>query len=175
MPDSEILVTCVESKPHDLTTGDFIKFMNVQGMEELNTIGPVEITYVSPIKFKVKYNLTNKDSKCKSGEIVEHKMPTTFKFSSLEQSLNNPEFVMSDFTDFTRSNKLHAMFRAFQDYKRLPKFDAFKEQVKKYLKEIEISDTLLEQFYYTWYGQIVPFVFNYWRSCITASCVGMCK
>src|SRR5439155_12018085 len=51
--DEKTLVMCIETKPHNLTSGDFVKFQISKGMIELNNIEPQEITYVDKFSFKI--------------------------------------------------------------------------------------------------------------------------
>jgi ubiquitin-activating enzyme E1 len=47
-------VTVHEDKRHSFQDGDYVVFREVEGMTELNTLGPVEITDCKPFSFKIK-------------------------------------------------------------------------------------------------------------------------
>jgi ubiquitin-activating enzyme E1 len=47
-------VTVHEDKRHSFQDGDYVVFREVEGMTELNSLGPVEITDCKPFSFKIK-------------------------------------------------------------------------------------------------------------------------
>lgn len=47
-------VTVHEDKRHSFQDGDYVVFREVEGMTELNSLGPIEITDCKPFSFKIK-------------------------------------------------------------------------------------------------------------------------
>jgi ubiquitin-activating enzyme E1 len=137
-----LLVTCIESKPHGLMNGDYVKFNNVKENHAL------EITYVDKFNFKIKNNIL---IPCEIGvEISGVKMPMIINFKPLNESIEAPEFNITDFTDFEKPNKLHAMFRSLT---HADTFGNFTKKVKEYR---EVDDILMSKFYHTYKGNLVP-------------------
>lgn len=144
------IVKCVDNLPHGLTNGNIIKFSNVKGMIELNNLES-EIEYIDRFSFRVKIDTSFFNKYIGGGEITEVKEKRIMNFLNLKDSLKNPEFVMTDFTDFEKPNKLHAMCLSSS----CGSFQNFIDQVKQYFSG-EISSELLEKFYYTYNGQLGP-------------------
>lgn len=143
------LVTCIESKPHGLLSGDHIKFTNVQGMPEICNHEALEIQYVDNVSFKLNIDTTNY-GKYDKGEMTQVKISKEYNFKSLKESLDAPEFVLTDFTDFEKPNKLHAMIQCL-------KYDDYDEFVTKVRKlHNDISDDLLSKFHLTHKGKLTP-------------------
>jgi len=149
--DKEPLVTCIDSKSHGLTTGDYVRFIDVKGMSELNNISQIEIKYIDKNSFKLINIDTTQFGKFISGEVIQVKQPKVLKFKSLKESIDSPEFVMTDFTDFEKPNKLHALFKC-QTYSH--DYLLFKEKVKGLCATI--SDEFIDKFYHTYQGRLVP-------------------
>jgi|694.fasta_scaffold101824_1 ubiquitin-activating enzyme E1 len=151
MNDQFPLVTCIESKPHGLTNGDHVKFNNVKGMEEINEIESIEIQYVDKISFKLNIDTSKFGKYISCGEIIQVKPTKVMSFKSLKESLESPEFILTDFSDFEKPNKLHAMFRSLNNTNS---FESFSRTSREYNNDI--SDDLLEKFYVTYDGKLVP-------------------
>ncbi|QKF94300.1 ubiquitin activating enzyme [Fadolivirus algeromassiliense] len=145
------LVTCVESKPHGLTSGDLVRFTNVKGMTQINDLESIEIQYVDKFSFKLKCDTSNFGKYVGGGELTQVKQTKTMNFKSLRESIETPEFIMTDFTDFERPSKLHAMFRSLNHTNDL---QTFTSEVKK-LKP-ECQDELIEKFFLTYRGNVTP-------------------
>lgn len=148
--NDELTVTCVESNPHGLTNGDFVKFNNVKGCQELNTLEPKSIVYVDKYKFKIKMDCISLETMSTYGEVVGVKVPKSVNFKSLKESIETPEFVMTDFTDFEKPAKLHAMFQAINYNHNLEEF------IKQVKLHKDVDDVLIKKFYATYQGKIVP-------------------
>lgn len=144
------LVICHDSRPHNLTTGDYVKFTDVIGMSELNDIPAIEIQYVSRTSFKLVLDTTQFSKYISGGELTQVKLPRTLKFKSLAESIDSPEFIMTDFADFEKPNKLHALHRSLNNTSTLAQFQ---EASKKYY---DVAEELVERFYLTQSGKLVP-------------------
>lgn len=150
------LVICVESKPHGLTSGDFIKFSNIKGMDELNSLDSVEIVYVDQHSFRIKYDTSkmNRYDNTAAGEITQVKPTKTLDFMSLKEALDKPEFVITNFSDFDRPVHLHAAIRAYNDYltsfNSLPSFNdddmtRYTEIIKRYTNGNDPKQELVDK------------------------------
>lgn len=143
MNDVNPLVTCIE--PHKLTNTELIKFTKVKGMTKLNDIDQIEIQYVDKFSFKLKLDTTSFGKYESGGEIIQVKQKKILNFKSLSESIISPEFIITDYTDFDRSNKLHILYMSQNELKK---------NIKKYNKNI--SDDMIEKFYLTRLGKLVP-------------------
>lgn len=150
--DVSPLVTCVDSKPHNLTSGDLVKFNNISGMIELNNMEPIEIQYIDKFSFKLKLDTSKFGKYTGGGEFVQCKKSKELNFKSLEESLKVPEFVMTDFTDFDKPLKLHTMYDVFN--KNTKDINDFKKNVLEINNNL--SDDLMNKFYETYKGKLTP-------------------
>ncbi|KAI0347162.1 ubiquitin activating enzyme [Trametopsis cervina] len=122
--DSEGIVACLDEARHGLEDGDFVTFSEVQGMTELNGCEPRKVTVKGPYTFSI--GDTSNLSEYKAGGIfTQVKMPKILQFKSLRESLQSPEFFITDFAKFDRPPTLHAGFQALSEFKtqeqRLPR------------------------------------------------------
>ncbi|KAJ3554773.1 hypothetical protein NM688_g2938 [Phlebia brevispora] len=114
--DKEGLVTCLDETRHGLEDGNFVTFSEVQGMTELNGCEPRKVTVKGPYTFSI--GDTSNLSEYKSGGIfTQVKMPKIIEFKSLRESLNSPEYFITDFAKFDRPATLHAGFQALSEFK----------------------------------------------------------
>ena len=150
--EKDPLVTTVESKSHGLTSGNFITFTDLGGMTELNNTKPIEIKYVDKNSFRLlNTDTTNYNKFTTGGDVVQVKVSQTMHFQSMKNSLQSPEFVMTDFTDFEKPQKFHAIFKNLE---HIDDYSRFKSNVKESFSEIQ--DDLIDKFYYTYQGRLVP-------------------
>lgn len=145
------LITCIESKPHNLMNGDNIKLTNVKGMEMLND-NTFEIEYVDKFNFRINCDTRSFGKYTEGGEITQVKIPKTLNFKNLENSLENPEFLITDFTDFEKPSKLHALYQSYHECKR--NANNVRENVKKF--KDDINDILIDKFVLTCNGSLCP-------------------
>lgn len=113
--DSEGLVTCLDETRHGLEDGDFVTFTEVQGMTELNGCEPRKVTVKGPYTFSIGDTSNLSDYKT-GGIFTQVKMPKIIEFKSLQESLKNPEFFITDFAKFDRPSSLHAGFQAVSEF-----------------------------------------------------------
>ncbi|KAK7470927.1 E1 ubiquitin-activating protein [Stygiomarasmius scandens] len=122
--DKEGLVTCLDETRHGLEDGDFVTFSEVQGMTELNGCEPRKISVKGPYTFTIGDTTGYGDYKT-GGIFTQVKMPKIINFKSLRESLQSPEFFITDFAKFDRPAILHAGFQALSEYrsqhKRMPR------------------------------------------------------
>jgi ubiquitin-activating enzyme E1 len=81
-------VTVDQSRPHNFKNGDFVRFSDVDGMNELNG------QECRPIKVTSDYTFTIEDTRefgnyTGGGRVEEIKVPQTFYFKNLQDSLTN--------------------------------------------------------------------------------------
>ncbi|KAJ3723293.1 ubiquitin activating enzyme [Lentinula raphanica] len=122
--DQEGLVTCLDETRHGLEDGDFVTFSEVQGMTELNGCEPRKISVKGPYTFTIG-DTTGLGDYVRGGIFTQVKMPKILEFKSLRESLQSPEFFITDFAKFDRPSSLHAGFQALSEFhaqhKRFPK------------------------------------------------------
>ncbi|NXN46379.1 UBA1 enzyme, partial [Rhinoptilus africanus] len=74
-------VTCLDEARHGFETGDFVTFTEVEGMEELNTCGPVEIRVLGPYTFSIG-DTSGFGDYVRGGIVTQVKMPKHIRFVS---------------------------------------------------------------------------------------------
>ncbi|CAG9863506.1 unnamed protein product [Phyllotreta striolata] len=122
--DTESVVTCIDDTRHGMEEGDYVTFSEILGMTELNNCKPIKIKVLGPYTFSI--GDTTKFSKYVRGGIVTQvKMPKEVHFKPLKESLQNPEFVVTDFAKFDHPIQLHLAFSTLHKFVektgRLPK------------------------------------------------------
>lgn len=113
--DTEGLVTTQDETRHGLEDGDYVTFSEVKGMDELNGCEPRKVTVKGPYTFAIGDTSSLKPYK-KDGIFTQVKMPKRVSFKSLEDSLKQPEFLISDFAKFDRPPLLHAAWQALSEF-----------------------------------------------------------
>jgi len=109
------VITVHEDKRHTYQEGDFVKFVEVEGMTEINNREPIEIIEVKgPYTFKIKADSRKWGAYSRQGLIENVKVPRTVSYLSLNESRMNPAkgtvegcLLPPDFTKFGRSEQLH--------------------------------------------------------------------
>lgn len=101
---SGIILSCVDNicttdKNHDFSVGDKFKMNNQDNIYEI-------VKIISPREFSIDKSIDN-NIFVNSGEYAEIKNKVQINFKSLRESINNPEFVITDFADFDMPAKLH--------------------------------------------------------------------
>ncbi|XP_025896495.1 ubiquitin-like modifier-activating enzyme 1, partial [Nothoprocta perdicaria] len=110
-------VTCLDEARHGFESGDFVTFAEVEGMEELNRCGPVEIRVLGPYTFSIGDTSGYGDYE-RGGVVTQVKMPKHVAFRRLRDALLEPEFVMSDFSKTERPLALHRGWQALHAFVR---------------------------------------------------------
>jgi ubiquitin-activating enzyme E1 len=140
-PDGEkiksgLIVNCVDNlcmtdKPHDFQVGTKFKMQFNKDDDEIYNIVKIKNT----LEFIIDKQLKN------IGEYVEIKNTLEIKFKSLKQSLYEPEFVITDFSDFDKPSKLHKINCQILSDK---------------LNELDLTDSFTKKIYDAYDGQLVP-------------------
>ncbi|GAA5962762.1 hypothetical protein JCM21900_006493, partial [Sporobolomyces salmonicolor] len=121
----DALVTCLDEARHGLEDGDFVRFSEVEGMD-INSTG---VEGARKVSVKGPYTFTIGDTRGlgqykRGGWFHQVKMPKMYDFKPLRESINAPEFLISDFAKFDRPPTLHIGFQALSAfraaYSRLP-------------------------------------------------------
>lgn len=113
--DKEGIVTCIDDTRHGMEDGDYVTFSEVQGMTELNNCNPIKIKVLGPYTFSI--GNTSNFSKYERGGIASQvKMSKELNFKSFKESLQNPEFIITDFAKFDHPAQLHLAFTALHKF-----------------------------------------------------------
>uniref|UniRef100_A0A3Q3XCH3 E1 ubiquitin-activating enzyme n=1 Tax=Mola mola TaxID=94237 RepID=A0A3Q3XCH3_MOLML len=122
--DNPGVVICLNEGSLRFSEGSKVSFSEVQGMTELNSLGPVEMKVHGPYSFSI--GDTSAFSQYERGGIVtEVKQPLKMNFKPLSKALPDHQLLkMSDFGKIPRHNTLHLAFQALHGFvkteRRLP-------------------------------------------------------
>ncbi|OAF66407.1 Ubiquitin-activating enzyme E1 1 [Intoshia linei] len=161
------IVTGFENSRHSLETGDFVKFSEIKGLEKMNNLDkPFEIKVVNSYSFSVG-DISQYGEYISGGVFTSVKMKKIVQFSSYQDAMDNPEFVVSDFAKMDRMPQLHLAFKALSFY--LKKFHKYPspfcvDDAKKFLtvaqslcdESFEIDRDLLTKFAHVASGNVIP-------------------
>ena len=120
-----------EDKRHKFQDGDYVKFVEVEGMTELNALPPTKIQVIDGFSFKVEVDATGFQPYVRQGLVENVKVAKKVAYHSLKQSVHNPtassQYGMLETPDlrfFGRSEQLHLALRGIwqfqKEHKRLP-------------------------------------------------------
>ncbi|XP_051030948.1 ubiquitin-like modifier-activating enzyme 1 Y [Phodopus roborovskii] len=122
--ESPGVVTCLEESHHGFESGDFVCFTEVQGMSELNGIGPIEIKVLGPCTFSI-CDTSGFSDYIHGGIVSQVKVSQKISFKPLLASLTEPDFVVADFAKCRHPAQLHIGFQALHHFStehgRLPR------------------------------------------------------
>ncbi|KAJ1967860.1 E1 ubiquitin-activating protein [Dispira parvispora] len=169
--DKEGLVTSLDETRHGLEDGDYVTFNEIQGMTELNQCEPRPVKVTGPYTFTIG-DTSNFSDYIRGGNFQQVKQPKLFQFKPLEESLREPEFLISDFAKFDRPSQLHLAFQALSLFRQAhegalprPHHEGDTQEFIELVKElndntkgepVELSDDLLRKFAYGARGQLSP-------------------
>ncbi|XP_051270143.1 ubiquitin-like modifier-activating enzyme 1 [Dicentrarchus labrax] len=163
------VVLCTDEQSHKFSDGCKVSFSEVQGMTELNSIGPVEIKYRGEYSFSI--GDTSAFSEYKRGGIVtEVKQPLRLHFKPLSEALLDTKLlVMNDFGKISRHKTLHLAFQALHSFvkkeQRLPGLwsqpdaDALLDMVRELntvAKLKQLDEAAVQKLSYTARGDLAP-------------------
>lgn len=111
------VVTCLDESRHGFEDGDYVTFSEVQGMTELNGCKPIKIKVLGPFTFSIGDTSGHSDY-IRGGIVSQVKVPQKVSFKSMEESMNSPEFIMTDFGKFDRPGILHIAFQTLLEYEK---------------------------------------------------------
>ncbi|RUS22414.1 ubiquitin-activating emzyme E1 [Endogone sp. FLAS-F59071] len=146
--EEEGIVTCLDETRHGLEDGDYVIFVEVQGMEKLNNTSPKKVKVLGPYTFSIG-DTTGYGEYIRGGIFTQVKMPKVLNFKSFRASLSNPEYVVSDFAKFDRPAQLHVGFQALHEFRAQhdrwphPRNESDAEEV--YQLALRINETLQDK------------------------------
>lgn len=85
-----------EDKRHSYQDGDFVKFIEVEGMTEVNNIDPVEIQVTGPYSFKLKLDTSKFNGYTGQGVVEDIKVPKKVEFKHIEETIMDPASVTAE-------------------------------------------------------------------------------
>ncbi|XP_077131089.1 ubiquitin-like modifier-activating enzyme 6 [Ranitomeya variabilis] len=116
------VVTCFDNRPHNLESGQFMTFREVNGMTSLNG-STHQITVTSPYSFSIG-DTSDMDPYEHGGLAVQIKMPQSFTFERLEKQLMDPKYLIADFSKLEAPLSIHVAMLALDHFQekhgRLP-------------------------------------------------------
>lgn len=161
------LVTTLDDSRHGLEDGDYVTFTEVKGMEGFDETEPRKVTVKGPYTFTI--GDTSSSGEYKSGGWFHQvKMPKVLNFKPLRESLEAPEFLITDFAKFDRPASLHSGFQALakfqEDHQRLPRprneedaQNVLKTAQGLHLKDLgELSEKAVMELSYQAVGELAP-------------------
>lgn len=110
------IVTCLDEQRHDLESGDYVSFTEVQGMVELNDDKPHKIKVLGPYTFALEEtDISSFANYVRGGYATQVKMPVTVSFKPLGEAFASPEYVITDFAKMDHMDTVHACFAAIDE------------------------------------------------------------
>jgi ubiquitin-activating enzyme E1 len=109
------VVTCLDETRHGLEDGDYVTFSEVQGMTELNGCDPKKIEVTGPYTFKIG-DTSGLSDYVKGGIVTQVKVKKTVSFKSLNESIGNPEFLITDYAKMESPPTLNIAFQALDRF-----------------------------------------------------------
>ena len=110
------VVNVHEDKRHSYQDGDFVKFVEVEGMTEINEAGPIEIFDARAYSFKLKLNTSGFGAYTRQGVVEDVKVPKKIAFKDFVAASQDPasctafgflEPLDMNFFGMGRSEQLH--------------------------------------------------------------------
>lgn len=151
--DAFAKVTCI--KPHNMTNSDYIKFIEIDGLDGIEE-KEFQIKYVDRTTFTVNFDATSL-GKFVSGEYLQVKHPSTLSYKSLKDSMESPEYIITDFAHFERPAELHACYLALNEMTMKNEqitFESFFEKVK--LFNADANEETIQMFMHVYKGNVCP-------------------
>lgn len=151
--------------------GDYVTFTEIQGMEELNGSAPRQIKVLSPFTFSIED--TTKYSPYKGGgRAVQVKQPETIRFLPLEEALEKPEFLLTDFAKMESPAQLHLAFQALWEFhernksfpeprnaEHVKEIIEYSKQINEKSKQVEeVDEKLIRLFSNNAIGDVSPMI-----------------
>jgi ubiquitin-activating enzyme E1 len=113
--DQKGVVTCHEDNRHNLSDGDWVTFLEVEGMTELNESDPRQVRVVSPFVFTIEDTTGYSAYTGQGGYFIQVKVPQRFSFQSLQSSLDSKAPVIV--ADYGLSLGLHCLYLALSNFR----------------------------------------------------------
>ncbi|NXW25926.1 UBA1 enzyme, partial [Circaetus pectoralis] len=158
-------VTCLDEARHGFETGDFVTFTEVEGMEELNSCGPVEIRVLGPYTFSIG-DTSGFGDYVRGGIVTQVKMPKHIRFKRLREALVEPELMITDFGKAERPPIMHWGWQALHRFIRQhgrpprPRHQGDAAEVVALTREVapgaELDEELLRELAFQATGDLAP-------------------
>ncbi|XP_039567135.1 ubiquitin-like modifier-activating enzyme 1 [Passer montanus] len=158
-------VTCLDEARHGFETGDFVTFTEVEGMEELNRCGPVEIRVLGPYTFSIGDTSSYGDY-VRGGIVTQVKMPKHIHFKRLRDAMAEPEMMVTDFGKAERPSMLHWAWQGLHRFLRQhgraprPRHQGDAAEVVALTKEVaagaELDEELVRELAFQATGDLAP-------------------
>lgn len=118
------VVSVHDDKPvHGLYDDDYVVFEGVEGMEELNSLGPIQVKRTGKHEFTI-CDTTNFKPYVAGGYVKQVKQPKEIQYQSLHVQLAQPKLNDYDYAKLDKPQQLHAGFCALAQFqtinRRLP-------------------------------------------------------
>uniref|UniRef100_A0A8U7NYJ2 E1 ubiquitin-activating enzyme n=1 Tax=Corvus moneduloides TaxID=1196302 RepID=A0A8U7NYJ2_CORMO len=158
-------VTCLDEARHGFESGDFVTFTEVEGMEELNRCGPVEIRVLGPYTFSIG-DTSGYGDYVRGGIVSQVKMPKHIHFKRLRDALAEPELLVTDFGKAERPPVLHRAWQGLHRFLRQhgraprPRHQGDAAEVLALTKEVaagaELDEELVRELAFQATGDLAP-------------------
>lgn len=111
------VITCLDEQRHDLESGDYVSFTEVQGMVELNDGQPRKIKVLGPYTFALEdTDVSSFGDYIRGGYATQVKMPADVSFKPLFEAFASPDYIITDFAKMDRMSTLHACFASLDEF-----------------------------------------------------------
>ncbi len=122
-----------------------VKFNNVNGTTELNSLSEQQITIESPFSFSIDIDATNYGEFSNYGEVIEYIKPVRLNHLNFIDSLNNCSILDYNYLQENSHENIHlcllALFEFYEINKRLPKKNDDEDSLQFY----SICETINER------------------------------
>lgn len=166
--DVDSIVTCLDENRHGFEDGDYVTFIEVEGMTELNGCEPIKIKVLGPYTFSIG-DTTNLGAYIRGGIVTQVKMSKQITFKPLAEAEDAPEFIMADFAKWDHPQNTQIAFtvlgRYLEKHSRLPRpwnsedatdFVAMCKDRASELKVGEVNEGMLDKFAKVCAGDLCP-------------------
>lgn len=146
------IVHCSKSSPHNLQYSDYVSLSNMENSE-------FSIKIIDSVSFSLKdFNKEEHkiDESIKNIIFTQVKQEKEFKFKSMTDSIENPEFVHTDMSNFDKPAILHNCFKKLQEAEEAGENT---DNVEKQLYNMEQLDSygkIKAKFYMSCNGNLCP-------------------
>uniref|UniRef100_A0A1I7YYQ7 E1 ubiquitin-activating enzyme n=1 Tax=Steinernema glaseri TaxID=37863 RepID=A0A1I7YYQ7_9BILA len=157
-------ITTFDNVPHNLEDGDYVTFVEVKGMTELNNCEPLKVTVKKPDVFTVGHALKEFSDHTGGGRGRQVKVPVMVDHVDLATGREDPELIIWDFGKLEYGICLHYLWQALyafeEKHKRSPlprnenDLSLFYEELID-AEEVEYPEYLVRNFCFQAKGNLV--------------------
>ena len=132
----EIFINLDAGKSIELNDGDYVKFKEIKGLEELNDSEPKKIKITNSNSFTIEKKTDNEKCYISGGIVEEYKIPKEYKFYSLQDRFlipykDNENLIILDKSKKNENRLLHcaiiSLHKYFEKHNELPKLNNLEE------------------------------------------------